>query len=66
MNIKINGKQDEIDDTITISKLIEKYNYHNRSIAVAINQEFIPHVKYNEIVIHEDDDIEFVAPMAGG
>ena len=66
MKIIVNGKTYECASSITLEKLVEELNYQKMHVAVARNQEFVPHTQYSEMVIHEGDDIEFVAPMVGG
>ncbi|NKB23305.1 MAG: sulfur carrier protein ThiS [Kiritimatiellae bacterium] len=66
MKIVINGKSYESEENQTVQKMIETYGYDQTSIAVAVNQEFVPRVDYGKKIVSEGDEIEIVAPMQGG
>lgn len=34
--------------------------------AVAVNLQFVPKTQYTEFVLHENDQVEVIAPVTGG
>lgn len=66
MRIRVNGKEIEIDEVHTVDSLLEKLGYTDRFLAVAVNQQCILKKRYAEERLRAGDDIEILAPMAGG
>ncbi len=66
MQVRINGQSCELSGPTTIAGLLEQLGYRNHFVAVAINQSCIPKQKFLEQNVEDQDDIEILAPMAGG
>lgn len=65
MKLTINGKLHEMD-TATLAMLLNELGYQDTTIATALNGDFIPEIKREELPLKEGDRIEILAPMKGG
>jgi sulfur carrier protein len=66
MNVTINGKPATLDGEQSLSELLDSLGYQNQFVAVAVNRACVKRSAYGETVIQERDEIEILAPMAGG
>lgn len=66
MRIRVNGKEVEIDETHTVDSLLHTLGYKDRFLAVAVNQQCVLKKRYAEERLQAGDDVEILAPMAGG
>ncbi|MEN9835885.1 MAG: sulfur carrier protein ThiS [Pseudomonadota bacterium] len=66
MQLRINGDAYEIDNIGTVESLIAHLGYQQNSIAVAINKACVKRSDYASHPVRNGDDIEILAPMAGG
>lgn len=62
----LNGEVKTTNQAMTIDMMIAQYDYHQPSIAVAINETFIPRADYQTTEIKAGDRVEVVGPMQGG
>ncbi|MFW7377762.1 MAG: sulfur carrier protein ThiS [Oligoflexus sp.] len=66
MNLKVNGKDISLQGPMTVDQFLEHMGYKNRFVAVAINHNCIPRSQFSEHHVQADDQVEILAPMAGG
>lgn len=66
MNLFINGKIEEVEERINISKLLEFKKVRPEVVTVELNENIINRNKYGETLLKEDDKLEFVYYMGGG
>ena len=66
MQIRLNGETHVLDRLFTVADLLAYYGYAETSVAVAINGEFVPRSAHTDHPIHEGDELDVVAPQAGG
>jgi thiamine biosynthesis protein ThiS len=66
MQIRINGKIIALPAPLSLSTLLEQLGYRDLFIAVAINQNIIAQNKFSAYAVCDQDEIEILAPMAGG
>ena len=66
MNVCINGKQRTLQKRLTVRQLLQELDYNLLSVALAVNQEFIPRNRHDDTWISEGDDIEIVTARQGG
>ncbi len=66
IEIVLNGEKKEIEESMTIDKMLEVLSYHDSTFAVAVNGTFVPLKSYGEVKIKQGDEIEILAPMVGG
>ena len=66
MDINVNGKAIQIANGSNINSLLETLGYKDAFVAVAVNARCIPRKQYATHEILAADEIEILAPMAGG
>ncbi len=66
MKILINGKEEQIEQEISILELLKKKNIRPEVVTVELNGKIINRQDYQSTVIKENDVIEFVFFMGGG
>ncbi|MCX6127485.1 MAG: sulfur carrier protein ThiS [Proteobacteria bacterium] len=66
MQVRINGQSHELAGPMTVAGLLEFLGYRDVSLAVAINANCIPRRQFADYKVDESDEIEILAPMAGG
>ncbi|SNS65954.1 thiamine biosynthesis protein ThiS [Anaerovirgula multivorans] len=64
--IKVNGRDAEWEEDLTVEKLLEKNKYTFPKIYVKINDELVPQHEYAIRIIMDEDDIKVIHLMAGG
>ena len=66
MQVRINGQFRQLNGPTSIETLLEELGYRNHFVAVALNQQCIPKQNYQDKLVEDQDEIEILAPMAGG
>ncbi|MDC4203524.1 MAG: sulfur carrier protein ThiS [Candidatus Manganitrophus sp.] len=65
MRVKINGKQEEVQET-TLSDLLKAKNIEPRMVTVELNAKMVDRSSLDQTRIREGDEIEFLFFMGGG
>jgi sulfur carrier protein len=65
MRIRVNGQPIEIEAP-TLERLLDELGYGEKTVATAVNQEFVRNKDRSETLLQEDDLIEIVTPRQGG
>lgn len=65
MRIRVNGQKLEVEAP-TLELLLEELGYGEKTVATALNQEFVRGKDRAEVVLQEDDVVEIVTPRQGG
>lgn len=65
MRVKINGKQEEVQET-TLSDLLKAKNIEPRMVTVELNAKMVDRSNLDQTRIREGDEIEFLFFMGGG
>ena len=67
MVITVDGNKKEVEDGLTVSKLIELENVETPEyVTVSVNEEFIDQEDFETHALKEGDEIEFLYFMGGG
>ncbi len=67
MDIKLNGKQENIKDNINVADLLKQKGIQNVEMAtVQLNGAFVNKEDLNDKTITENDEIDFLYFMGGG
>ncbi|RZA20891.1 MAG: sulfur carrier protein ThiS [Proteobacteria bacterium] len=66
IKIHINGKPSTFKETLSIDQLLSELGYKDHFVAVAVNSQCILRKNYGTHQIQSADEIEILAPMAGG
>jgi sulfur carrier protein len=65
MRIRVNGQTLEVEAP-TLERLLDELGYGEKTVATAINQEFVRNKDRSETLLVEDDAVEIVTPRQGG
>ena len=65
MNIRVNGENLEILDSLTINGLLNHIGLDGRRVAIERNLEIVPKSNYSETNIADGDQIELVHFIGG-
>ena len=66
MKINLNGKNHNLENNITIAKLLDNLKLDLDAIAIELNMVIIPSSEYADTIINENDNIEIVQFVGGG
>ena len=66
MKIIFNGEPHNVDDTTTISKILDQFEIDRRQVAVEVNLEIVPRSDLDKYVLQDGDRIEVVTLVGGG
>jgi sulfur carrier protein len=64
--IKVNGRDKEWEENLTVSLLLEKCKYTFPLIMVKVNGKYIPKEEYKDSAIMDGDDVQVIHSIAGG
>ncbi len=67
MQITVAGEKKEVEDGLTVSRLIELENVETpQYVTVSVNEEFIESGSFESHVLKDGDEVEFLYFMGGG
>ena len=66
INIKLNGKKTNVDDQISLNKILKNFNIPTNKVAIEVNKEIVNKKKLSSIKIRNNDSIEIVHFIGGG
>ena len=66
MFIYLNGKKEEIEDDMSISRLLERKKIRPEVVTVELNGHIIDREKFTDTLLDEGEEVEFVYYMGGG
>ena len=66
MIIFVNDQPLSLIASCTLQEMLEQKNKSTAHIAVAINQQFIPQIRFSSTILQEGDRIDLITPMQGG
>jgi thiamine biosynthesis protein ThiS len=66
INIKLNGKKTNVDDQISLNKILKNFNIPTNKVAIELNKEIVNKKKLSSIKIRNTDSIEIVHFIGGG
>lgn len=66
MQVTINGNPTVLKESLSVEDLLLSLGYKDHFVAVAVNSECIRRSTYRSHLIKVADEIEILAPMAGG
>ncbi len=64
--IKVNGRDSEWEENLTVKLLLKKCKYTFPLIMVKVNSSYIPKEKYEDTLIMDGDDVQVIHSIAGG
>ncbi|MBI5379356.1 MAG: sulfur carrier protein ThiS [Nitrospirae bacterium] len=66
MKVFINGKPDELDEVMTIARLLERRKARPEIVSVEVNDRILQREEYAKTILREGDAVEIVFFMGGG
>ncbi len=66
MTIYLNGKKEEIEDDMNISKLLRAKKIRQEVVTVELNDKIVAKDSYKDTTLSPEDTLEFVYYMGGG
>lgn len=66
MKIKVNGKEQELDDRMTILAFLQSKGIHPAAVIVEHNFEIPDRYTWDTVLLNEGDTLEVVKFMGGG
>jgi sulfur carrier protein len=66
VQITVNGEAMDVEDGLSIDRLLEQLAVKREFTAVALNREVAPRSSYAETRLRDGDRVEIVRPMGGG
>lgn len=64
--IKVNNKDFEWEDGLTVRKLLDKKVYTYPRLIIKINNVLVPDEEYESTIIRDGDDVKVIHLLAGG
>ncbi len=66
MNIKINGENRNINESLSLQELFNSLEIKTQIMASAINMKVIKKDKWETTILKNDDEVEFLQFVGGG
>ena len=66
IKIYLNGRKKNLENEITIKKVLKLTNVQLNKVAIELNNEIVNKKKINKIKLKDDDKIEIVHFIGGG
>jgi thiamine biosynthesis protein ThiS len=66
MNITVNGESRTLQDTTSLSQLVELLGLQDKRIAVEVNREIVPRSEHDSFILSDNDTVEIVNAIGGG
>ncbi|CAA6805053.1 MAG: Unknown protein [uncultured Campylobacterales bacterium] len=66
MLVTINGQEQNIEDNITVEKLLQELKIYDKTMAAAIDMKIVKKKDWSSRTISQNDKIEFLNFVGGG
>ena len=66
MRLTINGKEQTLDDGLTLAQLVEQLGMKSDRVAVERNREIVPRAQWGDTSLSDGDRLEIVHFVGGG
>ena len=64
--MRVNGKQVELKERLTLEKFLESNGYALTKVAVELNGKIVPRKEYTATILQDTDALEIVCFVGGG
>ena len=64
--MRVNGKQVELKERLTLGKFLESNGYALTKVAVELNGKIVPRKEYASTILEDTDVLEIVCFVGGG
>ena len=66
IQVRLNGKDREIDSGLSVRELVESLDLNPKLIVVELNREILSRDRFGEIQVSQGDQVELVHFVGGG
>ena len=66
MTLTVNGQKHELVVTRTVRDLVAELGLGGAAVAVELNQQLVPHRRYETTTLNDGDTLEIVTLVGGG
>ncbi len=66
MKLVVNGKPVELPDGSTVSALLGRLEIDGARVAIERNQDVVPRLTWDSVLLRDDEQIEIVTFVGGG
>ncbi|MEP6568170.1 MAG: sulfur carrier protein ThiS [Acidobacteriota bacterium] len=66
MRIQINGEPREVEENISLPRLIAVLSLKPEQVAIEVNHNVVRRAQWEDTVLHNDDKVEIVHFVGGG
>ena len=66
MRIQVNGEPQEVEENISLPKLVADLNLKAEQIAIELNHNVVRRAQWNNTLLQADDKVEIVHFVGGG
>lgn len=66
ITVHYNNKDFSFDKEISVTEFLENQNISGNNIAIAINSIVVPRMKWNEVLLKDNDNILIIQASYGG
>ncbi len=66
LTLKVNGEAKQVLEAASVAALLAGLGYRDAFVAVAVNRAVVPRRCYATTPVRDGDEVEILAPMAGG
>lgn len=66
LEVQLNGQPKQLEESLTLQEILDRFQIQPQAIAVAVNAEIIPRSELDKIRVRNGDKIEVVRAVGGG
>ena len=66
MRVVINGREQAVEGSVTVSDLLRRLEIAGPSVAVELNRNILPKTQHENTLLQEGDRLEIVTLVGGG
>ncbi|MCM2129744.1 sulfur carrier protein ThiS [Larsenimonas rhizosphaerae] len=66
MQLLINGEWQHLEDTRTVSELLDTLGLAGKRVAVELNESIVPRSTHADVTLADGDQVEIVHAIGGG
>lgn len=68
IRVKINGSSRQLDGPVPLAELVTREigRDDHAGVAVGIDRQVVPRADWDKVMVDDGDEVEIIAPFAGG
>ena len=64
--MRVNGKEVQLNGSVTLAEFLAAHNYRAELVAVERNGQIVPRAEFGAAVLTDSDELEIVSFVGGG